>query len=218
MQLHHELPFGLGVYGVCLCVGEVWGPECRQLWCEPVTQAYLHLGGGSRQPDAPVAQAPARLPFLPAHHQPARQCPGQPAGSSSLLMICLVYTLVRQRPGPIQRYGLMLALEPVCKICCVSAYQLACLAAYGESESYSWMCLLLFLPLVLLFPTLAGSCMLYPPECLQVAQLTTSMCSPQLHCSEAATLQCDELNQRLAVQLTGSIFASHQEPWHLDLR
>jgi len=56
--------------------GALWCAECRQFWRESVSQAYLHLGSGSRQHSARVAQAPARLPVLSAHHQPARQCAG----------------------------------------------------------------------------------------------------------------------------------------------
>lgn len=88
----------LSLFAVCLLLGEVWGAECRQLWCESVTQAHLHLGGGTRQLAAPVAQAPACLPVLPAHHQPAWQCPGQPAGFSCLLMFGVLYKLPTSLP------------------------------------------------------------------------------------------------------------------------
>ena len=60
-----------------VCAGAVWGVERRKLWCKPVSQAYLHLGGGPWQHPAGVAQASACLPLFSAHHQPAGQRPGQ---------------------------------------------------------------------------------------------------------------------------------------------
>ena len=59
-----------------LSAGALWRAECWQLWRESVSQAHLYLGSGSRQHSAGVAQAPAHLPVLSAHHQPARQCAG----------------------------------------------------------------------------------------------------------------------------------------------
>ena len=75
--------------------GAVWSAERRQLWREPVPQAYLHLGGGPRQPLASLAQAPACLQILPAHHQPAGQCSGLP-----LLLLTTAQALCFSDPCP----------------------------------------------------------------------------------------------------------------------
>ena len=61
--------------------GALRGAECRQLWGEPVPQAHLHLGRGSRQPHAGLAHPPACVPLPPADHQPARGRPGTPPAS-----------------------------------------------------------------------------------------------------------------------------------------
>ena len=87
---------------VLLSAGALWCAERRQLWRESVSQAHLHLGSGSRQHSARVAQAPARLPLLSAHHQPARQCAGDhgmhcPHGSGMPAfanLACSTYALV----------------------------------------------------------------------------------------------------------------------------